>query len=86
MWERRVDTSTLYSNSIDACRRFGYAGGCPVSESVAQRIVTLPNHAGLKAGDIDRVADAFLSSLRAWRASKPATPVQYAGLERPVVR
>jgi dTDP-4-amino-4,6-dideoxygalactose transaminase len=86
MWEKRVDTSTLYSNSINACRRYGYNGGCPVSESIASRLITLPNHASLSAGDIDRVADAFLSSLRAWRASRPTYPVHTFGLKSPALR
>jgi dTDP-4-amino-4,6-dideoxygalactose transaminase len=86
MWEKRVDSSTLYSNSIDVCRRYGYTGGCPVSESVANRLITLPNHASLSARDIDRVADAFLSSLRAWRTLRPAYPVHSFGLKRPALR
>ena len=86
MWERRVDTSTLYSNSIDVCRRYGYAGGCPVSESIASRLITLPNHASLSPRDIDRVAHAFLSSLRAWRTARPAYPVRVFGLKRPALR
>jgi dTDP-4-amino-4,6-dideoxygalactose transaminase len=67
MWERFVDTSTLYSEAIEKCRRFGYRGGCPVAESVAERLITLPNHAALTGRDIDSVAQVFLSSLRACR-------------------
>jgi dTDP-4-amino-4,6-dideoxygalactose transaminase len=83
MWEKRVDTSMIYANSIDECRRFGYEGGCPVSESVAGRLITLPNYASLSIRDIDRVADTFISSLRAWRASRPTYPIQIFGLKRP---
>jgi dTDP-4-amino-4,6-dideoxygalactose transaminase len=86
MWNKGVDTSTIYSNTIDESRRFGYAGGCPVSESIAKRLITLPNHAALSAGDIDRVADAFLSSVRVWRAMRPAYPVHNFGAKRPVLR
>lgn len=82
MWERGVDTSTIYSNSIDEARRFGYMGGCPVSESVATRLITLPNYASLGDWDIDRVADAFLKSLRGWRTARPAHPVEFFGLGR----
>jgi dTDP-4-amino-4,6-dideoxygalactose transaminase len=85
MWERRVDTSMIYANSIDECRRFGYTGGCPVSESVAGRLITLPNYASLSVRDIDRVADTFISSLRAWRTSRPAYPIHSFGLKRPAV-
>jgi len=80
MWERGVDTSTLYSNSIDEARRFGYRSGCPVSESVATRLITLPNYASLGEWDIDRVADAFLKTLRGWRAATPTYPVHSFGL------
>lgn len=71
MWERFVDSSTLYSNSITESRAFGYHGGCPVSESVADRILTLPNYASLTYSDIDYVACAFLSSLRSYRNASP---------------
>jgi dTDP-4-amino-4,6-dideoxygalactose transaminase len=84
MWERHVDTSTLYCGVAKECRRYGYTGGCPVSESVTERLITLPNHAALDHRDIDRVADAFLSSLQAWRTSRPSYPVYNFGVRRPV--
>jgi len=67
MWARFVDTSAIYSDVIKVGRRFGYRGGCPVAESVADRLITLPNHAALTEQDIDTVAQVFLSSLRACR-------------------
>jgi dTDP-4-amino-4,6-dideoxygalactose transaminase len=85
MWEKHVDTSTIYSNSIDEGRRSGYSGGCPVSESVANRLITLPNYASLNSREIDRVADAFICSLRAWRRLRLSYPVQVLGLKRPAV-
>jgi dTDP-4-amino-4,6-dideoxygalactose transaminase len=69
MWSRFVDTSMIYCNVVDEARRFGYQGSCPIAESVADRMMTLPNYAGLAAEDIDRVADAFRSSLAACRKS-----------------
>ena len=75
MWDRFVDTSTIYSGAIAECRKFGYRGGCPVAESVAERLLTLPNHADLTDGEIDAVAWVFLSSLDACRKAKPRTPV-----------
>jgi dTDP-4-amino-4,6-dideoxygalactose transaminase len=68
MWTRFVDTSMIYSGVVDECRRFGYRGGCPVAESVADRLITLPNYAALTGRDIDYVAQVFLSELRAWRS------------------
>ena len=68
MWAHFVDTSMLYCTAIQQCRQFGYRGGCPVAESVADRLITLPNHAALTGQDIDSVAQAFLSSLRAYRS------------------
>jgi len=67
MWSRFVDTSTIYSNTIREARKFGYRGGCPVAESVATRLVTLPNYASLCASDIEAVAEVFLSSLNGYR-------------------
>jgi len=76
MWERFVDTSTIYCGVVAECRRFGYRGGCPVAESVADRLITLPNHAALTRQDIDFVAQAFLSSLETSRNAQPLSPVQ----------
>jgi len=67
MWEKFVDTSMIYCSAINQCQLFGYRGGCPVAESVADRLITLPNHAALTEQDIDNVAEVFLSSLQAWR-------------------
>jgi perosamine synthetase len=68
MWKRFVDTSTIYSGAIDACRQFGYRSGCPVAESVARRLITLPNYAALSKPEIDTVAQVFLSSLKSCRS------------------
>jgi len=67
MWSRFVDTSIIYSQAIEECRRYGYRGGCPVAESVAERLITLPNHAALTGRDIDIVAEVFLAGLQASR-------------------
>ena len=67
MWARFVDTSMIYSEVVKEGRRLGYRGGCPVAESIADRLVTLPNHAALSGQDIDNVAQAFLSTLQACR-------------------
>jgi len=72
MWEQFVDTSMIYCNVVKQCRQFGYLGNCPVAESVADRLITLPNHAALTSQDIDGVAQVFLSSLQAWRTAQPA--------------
>jgi dTDP-4-amino-4,6-dideoxygalactose transaminase len=78
MWSRFVDLSTIYSGVVQEARRFGYEGGCPVAESVAHRLVTLPNYAGLTGEEIDYVAEAFLSSLSVRRAPEvePNLPAQ----------
>jgi dTDP-4-amino-4,6-dideoxygalactose transaminase len=69
MWAKFVDTSMIYSGVVQECRRFGYMGGCPVAESVADRLITLPNYAALAEQDIDYVAGVFLAELRAFRAN-----------------
>jgi dTDP-4-amino-4,6-dideoxygalactose transaminase len=71
MWEQFVDTSTIYCDVAKRCRQFGYSGTCPVAESVASRLITVPNHAILTSRDIDSVAQVFLSSLHAWRNVQP---------------
>jgi perosamine synthetase len=68
MWANFVDTSVIYSNVVTESRRLGYTGGCPLSEAVANRLITLPNHAALSDQEIDRVADVFLSSIRDYRS------------------
>jgi dTDP-4-amino-4,6-dideoxygalactose transaminase len=68
MWARYVDTSMIYAGVVKECRKFGYEGGCPIAESVADRLITLPNYAGLTGQDIDQIAQVFLSDLLAWRA------------------
>jgi len=72
MWQKFIDTSTIYCDVVKHCRRFGYRGTCPVAESVADRLITVPNHAALTSQDIDGVAQIFLSSLHAWRNAQPA--------------
>jgi len=67
MWSAFVDTSMIYSHAIKEARRFGYTGGCPMAESIADRLITLPNYAGLSQRDIDAVAHVFRSSLFACR-------------------
>jgi dTDP-4-amino-4,6-dideoxygalactose transaminase len=74
MWARFVDTSMIYSGVVNEARRFGYQGNCPLAESVAERLITLPNYASLTGQDVDNVAQVFLSSLTAFRraGSEPA--------------
>jgi dTDP-4-amino-4,6-dideoxygalactose transaminase len=80
MWKKFVDASTIYSHSVKECRRFGYRGGCPVAESVAERLITLPNYAALSGQDIDAVADVFLASLKTYRSAQPCSlPYPVAG-------
>jgi hypothetical protein len=76
MWTQFVDTSMIYSGVVRECRRFGYRGGCPVAESVADRLITVPNHAALTSQDIDGVAEVFVSSLRACRHSQPRSQAE----------
>ncbi|HEY7391357.1 MAG TPA: DegT/DnrJ/EryC1/StrS family aminotransferase [Bryobacteraceae bacterium] len=71
MWKEFIDTSMIYSRAIDECRKWGYRDGCPVAESVAERLLTLPNYASLNSQEIDKVAEVFLSSLRASRNACP---------------
>ena len=71
MWTRFVDTSMIYCEVVQQCRRFGYLGTCPQAESIADRLITVPNHAALSSQDIDGVAGVFLASLLACRNVQP---------------
>jgi dTDP-4-amino-4,6-dideoxygalactose transaminase len=85
MWSRFIDTSRIYSGVVAECRRFGYRSGCPVAESVADRLITLPNHATLTAPEIDAVAQAFLSSLQVHRSAQAGSfvfPMASTGARR----
>ncbi len=76
MLRRGVDTSRIYCDIVEQAEDLGYRGGCPVSESVADRILTLPNYASLAARDMDRVAAAFLESLAEVRRAREASAAQ----------
>ncbi len=72
---RNVDSSRIYFDLVERAVKNGYAGGCPVSEAVAGQMLTLPNHCGLSAHDIELVARAFLESLDEVRGSRrPEAP------------
>ena len=77
MWASFIDTSMIYSGVVNEARRHGYVSGCPISESVADRLITLPNYAALSGQAIDSVAQVFLSCLQACRDAgvKPAAPL-----------
>ena len=74
MWTQFVDTSMIYCDVVQQCRRFGYLGTCPQAESIADRLITVPNHAALSSQDIDDVAGVFRSSLLACRNVQPGRP------------
>ena len=73
MRERGVDTSRIHFDVVEQARKLGYRGGCPVSESAAARMFTLPNYADLSGADVDRVASVFLDSLNSCRMSERRT-------------
>ena len=73
MFDLGVDTSKIHYNSAECAARHGYAGGCPVSENVARRILTLPNFATLDNFALERVALAFLAGLKRHRATAPTS-------------
>lgn len=67
---RNVDSSRIYFDLLPRTARNGYTGGCPVAEAAVGRMLTLPNHCGLSARDIDRVAQAFRDSLAEIRQAR----------------
>jgi perosamine synthetase len=84
MLEMGVDTATMHHNCVKTAARCGYSGGCPVSENVARRLLTLPNFAALRTEDLKRVAEAFLTALARHRESRQAnlTPVNVEAYAR----
>lgn len=85
MWAKFVDTSRIYSEGVKEAKQLGYLGGCPVAESVADRLITLPNFAGLTSRDIDAVAHAFLSCLSECRQDE-RMPAWCADFSRTAIR
>lgn len=82
-----VDTSKIYFDVADSARHYGYCGECPIAESVASRIITLPNYAALSEAQIHRVAATFLTCLQEARQSSrdvltPAKTVYATGVVR----
>ena len=75
MWTQFVDTSMIYCDVVRQCGRFGYQGNCPTAESVADRLITIPNHAALSTCDVDKVAESFLASLRGYRKVQTSSPL-----------
>jgi dTDP-4-amino-4,6-dideoxygalactose transaminase len=58
-------------HSSDAGKRFAARSTqCPVTEDVSGRLLRLPFHNNLSAGDAERVVDAFLSALAGARATR----------------
>lgn len=68
MLARHVDTSKIHFNTVELSRPLGYEGGCPASESAADRMLTLPNYAALSNASIEYVAETFHSALKEARA------------------
>ena len=82
MWAKFVDTSMIYSGVVKECRRFGYVGGCPVAESVADRLITLPNYAALTgAGHRQRRPSLSLPSLHGDPIREPVSANEAAGAD-----
>ena len=70
MLRRGVDTSLIHCDAVQKARELGYRGGCPIAESVASRLLTLPNHADLSTSQVERVAGAFIEALNVFRSGK----------------
>jgi perosamine synthetase len=68
MRERGVESSRVHFDVVRFSAALGYRSGCPVAESVASRMLTLPNQAGLSSDDLGRVTTAFQGALGAYRA------------------
>jgi perosamine synthetase len=59
---RRIDTAPLYQNCARNARKFGYLGGCPKAELVAQTTCTIPNHPWLSDEEIHYIGESVRTS------------------------
>ena len=56
---RSVDSIKFYGDVPTIAADYGYGGGCPVSESAASTILTVPGHGRLTRQQIEKVAAAL---------------------------
>jgi dTDP-4-amino-4,6-dideoxygalactose transaminase len=70
--QARIEVSNLFASPLNLqrprltrlWRAFGYRKGmCPIAEGISDRIIALPIHSRVQAGDIERTV-AFLASFR----------------------
>lgn len=55
-----IDTTKLFSKTPAIARiNYGYKGDCPKTESVANRILTIPNHYTLSKRELDQIVNAM---------------------------
>jgi perosamine synthetase len=59
---RGIDTSPLFENCVRNARWFGYEGGCPQAEWIAQTVSTVPHYASLSDEEILHVGRSLRRS------------------------
>ena len=55
-----VDTAKLFSKTPEVARlNYGYKGGCPDTEWVAEKVLVVPNHYTLDQGKLDMIINSI---------------------------
>ena len=54
-----IDSIKFYHDSPQFALRYGYKGDCPVAESVARTVLTIPCYGRLPTNDVERISDAL---------------------------
>jgi dTDP-4-amino-4,6-dideoxygalactose transaminase len=56
LFERGIDNAKMFSKTPEIAKiGYGYSGDCPVTESIAQRILIIPHYYTLKEEELDRI-------------------------------
>ncbi len=59
-----IDTSKPYSDIAGIARmHYGYAGDCPASEHIAERVLVVPNHEALTPSDVQHITRSIEKAL-----------------------
>ena len=72
--EHGIDSATPYHDIASIAREnYGYTGDCPAAERVAQRVLILPSHNGLRTDEMEYVARCFNEGWKKLAGAKEAT-------------
>jgi perosamine synthetase len=65
--KHRIDTIKYIDEVVDIARKeYGYNGDCPMSESLSQRVLIIPNYHSLKEREVEKIAQCFNDGWSEW--------------------